>query len=285
MKTTMTWAGLALGLIMIFGLSSCELIEAILNEGNPSYNLAQDSTYYSEVGIRAEFERARCRKICMDVQSDTLPLVILPTGDSISAPLDSAGFSNCVLLCNRNSELSPEFIAMDRSHIRTFRILGQLYIAPLSSKMMILSNLPMIMLFGAGPVTIPIPTFPPIGDDDCEMTTCYGHVHLVRSGYVDEDTFPDIDDVLRIIIPVKTADMEVSVGIEEENGTPIQELTVLSDIYEGDVGGYKMATTHWDNLNSYYEVSLKLRVTRSTGTKRNISRTPIWLHSGPLYIE
>lgn len=270
MKTKRNWPAMVLGLLMIGGLAGCDCIDfdCLVGPGGPSL---PDSIYYSEVGIRAEYERARCRKVCMDALADSTVQIILPTGDTIVGPLDTMNtnnFDDCILICNTHSPLSPEFIALDRSHERTASLFKHGFFA-LSSKMMILTHLPLFALY------IAAPSPPPIGDNDCGMYTCLSHVHIIESSD---------DPILRVLSPVWNDTDTVSVGIENAAGTPLFELITDPEFYEGDEGGYRVSRIGWDSFdyNSYNETSLLLRVTRKTVSgSRNISRTPLFLHLLP----
>ena len=266
METKWNWPAVVCLLLMISGLTSCDCIDSDCLFGSEEPPLLEDSLYYTEVGIRAEYERARCRKVCMDALADSTVQIILPTGDTLVGPLDTTetnNFDGCIVICNTHSPLSPEFIALEQSHERTASLFKQGF-AVISSKLMMLTNFPLFVL------TMGAPNPPPTGDDDCGMYSCLGHVHIIET---------EGDPNLRVLSSVWNETTSVSVGIEDASSTPLFELTTDPAYFEGDNGGYRISRIPWDSLSVYYETSLLLRVTRESGSGyRNISRTPLFLH-------
>lgn len=266
METKWNWPAVVYVLLMISGLASCDCIDTDCLFGSEEPPPLEDSLYYSEVGIRAEYERARCRKVCMDALADSTVLIILPTFDTLVGPLEnynSNQFDSCIVICNTHSQLSPEFIALEQSHERTASLFKQGF-AVISSKLMMLTNFPLFVL------TIGAPNPPPTGDDDCGMYSCLAHVHIIET---------EGDPNLRILSPVWNEATSVAVGIEDASSTPLFELVTDPAYFEGDNGGYRISRIPWYSLTGHFETSLLLRVTRQTGSgNQNISRTPLFLH-------
>lgn len=256
---------------MLLALTSSKVLENLYHTFSDEANVTEDNHYYTEVGIRAEYIRARCRKVCLDGLSSGSTLLALPTGVVLKGPMDEQRFDECILICNEQSELSPEFIALERSHLQTALDLGQNKVEPLSNKFIILAYLPLFTWDIVVPLMVP--TNPPIGGGDCGLSTCLGHVHITRTSME--------DNYFRVIAAVPDSSITTNMAIEDDAGTVLKDMETEPEYLSG---GYRQSKIAWDQLcsPSLEMQSLKLRVTRysiSGDSAINSTWTPIWFNS------
>lgn len=270
MKKTFTWVGLALATAMVLTLTSCGFFEELFGGLDGSEELSEDFHYYTEVGIRAENIRATCRKVCLNGFNNGDSLVVLPTGDTLFGPMNAQDKDTCIMICNDHSELSPEFIALERSHLQTAKDLGQKNVEKLSNKFIILASLPLFVWDFIAPLMVP--TKPPIGGGDCGMYSCLGHVHLTRTS--------PTDSFFRVISAVPDNTVLVDVVIKNDSGVTLVNLDTEATLYSGRNRQSKVA---WSTLcsPSLQMQSLQLGVRRyvtSGDYEENTTWTPIWFN-------
>lgn len=270
MKTKFSWEGLTLILTIVLAVTGGKLIENSIYLLNSNGANSESNHYYTEVGIRAEYIRAKCRKVCMDGFSSVKANLILPTGDTLKGPLTDESFDECIVICNEHSELSPEFIALERSHMQTALDMGQKKVVKLSNKFIIMAYFPLFVWDIVVPLMVP--SDPPLGGGDCGLSTCLGHVHITRTSQV--------DNYFRVITPVPNSTITAYMAIEDDSGNVLKDL-VTEPTYL--TGGYRQSKIAWNQLcsPSLEMQSLKLRVTRysiSGDSTINITWTPIWFN-------